>query len=383
MRNRFLRGWSNAIVSVLFLSWVCHAACAQQNTSLVLETANTEATVGGRIVMRVRTNGVSYRHFHVVGLLGMHRDYTATTRNVGSDLEITLSLSRLIPIGPFDYSVTAETENGEEVQSNTISVPIEAWERMTDLRAPGIRDTLNNIGREQHFNIIGIGESKSEYYLSDSSRISISSSNPSIVSVERMPNTLITRGAGTTSIRIEYKEPEGESPITLEIPITVKVGMKGDFNRDGKVNVSDLRRIMARVQDRLGRVIVPGDTMDLNNDRVVDTRDIWEVARLCTFDNCGYWDGAVNPGRPTPTPLSFQGTPYAVGRSQRNPATPTPTPTPFVRKRADWIDAWSRGTPVAGSTPTMTPTSIVTPTVGAVSTSRRPAADRRTEGRSP
>jgi len=49
--------------------------------------------------------------------------------------------------------------------------------------------------------------------------------------------------------------------------------------------------------------------MDLNSDGVINVEDVCEVAKLCSHDTCGRWDPAKNPGRATPTPLSFRGTP--------------------------------------------------------------------------
>jgi Bacterial Ig-like domain (group 3)/Dockerin type I domain/Bacterial Ig-like domain (group 2) len=268
MTNRRLSFGIDFLVIVLFLVGCVSGSQAQEITvtspaSGALyapgSTINVTATVSGGSVVAV-----------AAAAQGM-----ATS---SYQLKAPYSMSLVVPadvIGPKNLFAVGVIASNTAIFSPMITVDIEPSIAPASLTFDQSLVAFGYVGQQQKVGVTATFSDGSVLDLSKSTKLSFTSSNPSVVSVD--PTGLLTSlTAGNTTVKVAY------GALTATLRTVGPTIVKGDLNGDGLVTLSDLLLLETFVGSTPTGL---NDARDLNGDGKIDNLDVELLLAHCG-NNC-------------------------------------------------------------------------------------------------
>jgi hypothetical protein len=139
---------------------------------------------------------------------------------IAASLPATFSFTIPTDIASRRYMLTAdgETSSGQAVQSATVRIAVERADMPLSVAPLLPQIVFETIGEQATIELLGTFPDGSVHDVSESSKVTYSSRDPNIASVDAS-GTVTAVAAGTTSITAVYSE--GAQSVRIEIPVTV------------------------------------------------------------------------------------------------------------------------------------------------------------------
>ena len=259
------------------LSW------AQANNSLSITAPATGTVVTPGQQLSVTVQGAANSSITIVGLVGQEPFPSSGPQQGVGPYQFNLTLPDGIAPGRYALTAVGGTGLGQGIGavSNPIYLQVEPSLAIATLRVSPTPLFLNFAGQTARLQIYGITSSNGLISLENSSRLTITSQNPSIAVFSN--GEVQTKAAGATTLTFQYQTPDSQAPITAQAQVTVQTSSPGDLNGDGQVDNNDLR-ILTRFLNTPASS--NADARDLNHDGQINAEDARILVTLCTHSRC-------------------------------------------------------------------------------------------------
>lgn len=180
----------------------------------------------------------------------------------------------------FEQSITRIIDIEPSAHIQQLSVSSDAL----NLIAPGTNEDAHALDHMQVL-IKGRFDDGIDRYLTNSSGLRFSSSNPQVAVVEA--NGIIrAKQPGETRVTFLYQDQSASVSVMVN-----NFQVRGDFDGDGDVDLADLRLL----KKAFGPATGPNDPRDLDHNGVIDQQDVVILRQLCSRPHCENEKGSNEP----------------------------------------------------------------------------------------
>lgn len=296
------------IVSVITLFGMRGISPAQVQDQPVLQiTSPADGSVvnyGQRLAVSVLARPESlFRAIQVVG-----EDIGTSHALTTPPFDFALNIPNTV-IGPRRITVKGFTDDNDVVRTS-ITVNIESPVALNTLDVSPARLHFAFVGETTNLTVIGRFSDGNDLAIRRSSRISYTSNDPGVATVNDEGVVTAIR-SGATNIVVQYEQS------AFDVPVAVSEAIRGDLNGDSRVDQDDASFLGLHM--KMGSiVVVPGDARDLNHDGIIDQNDVDELHTICPNFPCPppAPPPPPNPDQPTITSVSPSSVVYGSTPSQ-------------------------------------------------------------------
>jgi len=205
--------------------------------------------------------------------------------------QFNLDIPASLPYGRYEIVAVGSDSLGRQVFSPPVSISAEPTIPLEALTVQPIRLKFQFIGQQLPLLVYGKFADGTIADLTNSDATLFSSTNTQNVTANQ--TGMVTAIGGGTGASVVVQR----GTLSVSVPVTVPVSIRGDLNGDGVVDRNDLNIIMIALNTPAS---VPFDARDLNRDGVINALDARILVTLCTRPGCATpttAEGNVDKGR--------------------------------------------------------------------------------------
>ena len=275
-------------LSAFLLVLSCGSYADAQQVTITSPANGSVYAPGATINVTATVNGVA-----VLGVEAGAQDIGTSAYSFAAPYAMSLTVPSGI-VGPKNLFAIGLVASDTAVFSPTVTIDIEPSMPPTAIAFQQSLAAFGYVGQQQRAGVTATFSDGSVLDLSKSTKISFTSGNPSVVSVD--PTGLMTSLApGNTTVTVSY------GTLTATLKTVGPTSVKGDLNGDGLVTLDDLLLL----ENSLGSTPTGlNDARDINGDGKIDNLDVQALLARCG-NNCPSLNATTASLAPSASKVQF------------------------------------------------------------------------------
>jgi len=276
------------VLSAFLLVLGCGSYADAQQVTITSPANGTVYAPGATINVTATVSGVT-----VLGVEAGAQDIGTSAYSFAAPYAMSLTVPSGI-VGPKNLFAIGLVASDTAVFSPIVTIDIEPSTPPTAIAFQQSLAAFGYVGQQQRVGVTATFGDASVLDLSKSTKISFTSGNPSVVSVD--PTGLMTSLApGNTTVKVSY------GGLTATLLTAGPTSVKGDLNGDGLVTLDDLLLL----ENSLGSTPTGlNDARDINGDGKIDSLDVQALLARCG-NNCPSLNVTTTSLAPSASKVSY------------------------------------------------------------------------------